>query len=256
MKIRMGMCGVSGTSLMFLSELLDGSGEWETNPGCVSSPKSNEYMGSPHLVYCEEGSEISSRYYNEKSIMFAKSYICRFLPYVECPEVYQIDISENEAYDYVFDLRFYKKYLNGDYAHPDIVKRIDESNLDLSDFPYLSKYSSPVVHWVTNNVKPSHDYVREQYLRMYDNCQLYKGGINTVKDVKDLTNIDEVDKLDCSYDLEKMEKYTKVHVIRYEELFIKGIDTNTIFDEHKDEIKSYTNRNDVLLNSFFDCINI
>ena len=252
----MGMCGVSGTSLMFLSELLDGSGEWETNPGCVSSPKSNEYMGSPHLVYCEEGSEISSQYYNEKSIMFAKSYICRFLPHVECPEVYQIDISENEAYNYVFDLRFYKKYLNGDYAHPDIVKRIDESNLDLSDFPYLSKYSSPVVHWVTNNVKPSHDYVRNQYLRMYDNCQLYKEGINTVKDVKDLTNIDEVDKLDCSYDLENMKRYTQVHVIQYEKLFIKGIDTNTIFDEYKEEIKEYTKRNDNLLSSFFDRIEI
>lgn len=261
-KIRMGMCGVSGTSLMFLSELLDGSGEWVTNPGCVANETTNEYNGSPHLVYCEEGSEISPRLYNEQSILFCKSAIHRFLPHFDCPEVYQIDISDEESFQFVFDMRFLKKYLAGDFARSsEYAERVDSSNiyeeLIQPNFPYITKYSFPVVSYVESNLPKDLNrfkkYVAELYTKnMMDSFALRRTPEARVRDIKDLSCSTQIHLFDWEYDREQIEKHTKLHVINYSELFLEGKDTGTVFDNYKKEIKEYTDTNWETIHRFLD----
>lgn len=161
-------------------------------------------------------------------------------------------ISDEESYQFVFDLRFYKKYLNGDFSNNEIRNKIDESNIDLSEFPYLNKYSSPVIHWVHNNQKPSKNFLLKQYIKMNtENSVKYRSGYNLVNDIKDLTNIDEVDRLDWRYNADEIRKYTELYIINYADLFLHQKNTGTIFDKYQKQIKEYTKRNQELLDAFF-----
>lgn len=244
-KVRFGLCYPSGAGGMFLTELVDNtawedSGCWDTNPGCRRSLKHNEYGGSIHCVQVDNTTEALP--VTEQSILVAKQDIHKYLPFYDCPVVYQIDAADNDSFDYTASLMFLKKWCGWVPLSSKMIDMVDTRYTDeIAQYKTVDKYSKIVVKYLSEN----YDSTFMEFMKI---C--YDTWMKESRESKPEEYWDKSHKRNLAFDPHAIEEHSELHIINYADLFLYGLPTGTIFDKYQSDIQEYRVRNDKLLDAF------
>ena len=248
-KVRFGLCYPSGAGGMFLTELVDNtpfedSGCWisDTNPGCNRNTLFNEYGGSIHCVQVDGSTEALP--VTDQSILVAKQDIHRYLPFYDCPTVYQIEIDE-DCFDYTQELMFLKKWCAPCNFSSQIKNEIDSSGVttQLKQYQSVDPHSKIVLQYVRHYMKDGHSF--EDIMVTLRDTWISDGHKFTPKDEWDKSHHRQT-----QFNAEEIEKHSELKVINYSDLFLYGLSTDSIFDKYEKDIADYRKRNDKLLDLF------
>jgi hypothetical protein len=267
-KIKFTLFAPSGSGGGIISEILDDnrSQQGDTVNGNLRNEITNEYAGSKN---CYRYHKYESHYmmnefpeWNEDLILYGKD-ISPIKFYKHCkinsPVLYYIDVTGHEFL--LKELVYMKKFVGGTTLAQGIGRHLQTTsarNIDykretsiVNDKDALTlfehrinaiskKYFDGLLHphspiasavMMNNHLDPSHitevefrrELVNTYRLVTHANPQHWKN-------------------------LEEVSEYTKVHVIKYDDL-LNGRDTDTKLDDHKDELKDYFDRNEELIES-------
>lgn len=256
-KVKMGLCYPSGSGGMFLTELIyptpiEESGNYPTNPGCHRSVSHNEYGGARECVFVDNTNEALE--VNENSILVAKLNIHKYLPFYNCPMVIQIDVSDDESFSFTQELFFMKKYLGGYPQFQKFEKEFEESGLSdlLSKYKTIHRYSKVATDILRTHRERGYplddDLVKGQVRTIYKEY-LDRGQASRYNEKKQWDRNTNVDRSSVYYP-EKISEYSELRIVNYNDLFLKGKSTGTLFDNYKEEISDYTERNWELIETF------
>lgn len=265
-KINFTLFAPSGSGGGIISEILDNnpSQEGAVINDNLRNSRTNEYAGSSN---CYRYHKWESHYmlnefpeWNKDLILYGKDASpLKFYKYndVVSPKLYYIDVTGHEFL--LKELVYLKKFVGGTTLAQGIGRHLqavssrqidhkretsivnDKDALTLFEhringiskeyFGGLLNPHSPIASAVmmNNHLDPSHITEIEFRRELINTYRLV-----THANPQHWSNIEEVS------------EYTKVHVIKYDDL-LNGRDTDTKLDDHKDELKEYFDRNEELI---------
>lgn len=263
----------SGSGGAFISEILDDnhSQAGDRNFDNYRSVITNEYAGSKNLyMYLDYDSHFILNEFpewNENTILYGKEHspLKFFKNCVKSPKMYYVDVTGYETL--MKELVFLKKFVGNVFLAGGMgphLRRISDKTLEGDKNTTLLNDNTTLKLLDHRLERISQEYDGILHIHSPVMCQVM---LESNMDPTKITKHEVQKQLIGTYkmlmrgfknpwtNIEDVADYTEVLVIKYDDL-VNGRDTGTKLDDHKNEMKSYFERNEEILERFLSLMNI